>query len=72
MQNSSPLSLVTSNGVPNRHIHLSKKTLATLIAVLSSTAAISAYLENASVATKMYFFPVLVVLRGPNKSMWTL
>ena len=69
LQNSRPVSDVISRGRPNLHIHLSKSTLVTFRAVLSSTAASSAYFENASVMTIMYFLPVLVVLRGPNKSM---
>ena len=65
LKNSLPLSDVTERGVPKRHIHRSKKTRATLHAVLSSMAAISAYFENASVATRIYFLPVLVVFSGP-------
>jgi hypothetical protein len=50
------LSIIISKGVPKRHNYLSKKTLVTFGAVLLSITTSSAYLENASVATNMYFF----------------
>ena len=70
LQNSLPLSVTISSGVPKRQIHFSKTALPTVFASLLGIAIISAYLVNASVIHKINFFPSADVFNGPNKSMW--
>jgi hypothetical protein len=72
LQNSFPWSDTLDSGALYLTIHLSNSVLATTVADLCGIAATSQNFVNPSFITMTYFSPLLVVFKGPIRSMCSL
>jgi len=67
--NCEPLSLVSISGAPLRDINSSTSFFAIVSSSMSGIAQASLHFVNQSTRTSMYWFPSLVMVSGPNKSI---